>query len=112
MGPSLDGIDKSVCVLFVPKGTIEKYRAAHEWGEFVDIREEADDYVEDMTGFREWENVEKEYSDNASVNGVAIGNEEGLPSYYDIQGRKTDKPASGINIVVYPDGTTKKVMVE
>lgn len=112
LGPSLERVDKATCVLFVPKGSVEKYRVAHEWGEFVDIREEADDYVEDMTGFREWENVEKEYSDNASVDGVSIDNGDGVPFYYDIQGRKNGKPVSGINIMVYPDGSTKKVIIE
>ena len=33
------GIDKSACVLYVPKGTVELYRAASVWSEFTNIQE-------------------------------------------------------------------------
>lgn len=34
-----DGVDKENCVLYVPKGCVEAYRAAEGWGEFVNILE-------------------------------------------------------------------------
>ena len=33
------GVDKDACILFVPKGTLEAYKAADEWKEFVNIVE-------------------------------------------------------------------------
>lgn len=110
MGPSLSSVEKDKCVLYVPKGCVEKYRAAHEWGDFADIREEADDYVEDMTGFREWEGVEEEYSDNAAVDFITSPDNDGKPVYYDLHGRKSDKPTRGVNIVVSPSKTISKII--
>lgn len=34
------GVDKSACTLYVPKGTLEAYKAADEWKAFVNIVEE------------------------------------------------------------------------
>lgn len=34
-----EGVDKENCVLYVPKGCVEKYRSAEGWGEFVQIVE-------------------------------------------------------------------------
>lgn len=34
-----EGVDKETCVLYVPKGCVEKYRAAEGWGEFIHIEE-------------------------------------------------------------------------
>ena len=34
-----EGVDKETCVLYVPKGCVEKYRAAVGWGEFIHIEE-------------------------------------------------------------------------
>lgn len=51
-------------VLYVPKGSVEAYRNADGWNRFKDIREEADDYEEDLS----W------YDDGAaSIGGVSVG---------------------------------------
>lgn len=36
---SFDGVDKSTCTLYVPKGTAELYKSAPVWNEFTNIRE-------------------------------------------------------------------------
>lgn len=38
-----EGVDKENCVLYVPKGSVEKYRAAEGWGEFSHIVEMEED---------------------------------------------------------------------
>lgn len=38
-----DGVDKEMCVLYVPKGCVENYRSAKGWGEFTHIVEMMDD---------------------------------------------------------------------
>lgn len=38
--PSLQGNVYSDCVLYVPKGSLEKYKAADYWKKYKDIREE------------------------------------------------------------------------
>ena len=40
-----EDVDKENCILYVPKGCVEKYRAAEGWGEFKNILE-----IGDMTG--------------------------------------------------------------
>lgn len=51
-------------ILYVPKGSVEAYRNADGWNAFKDIREEADDYEEDLS----W------YDDGAaSIGGVSVG---------------------------------------
>lgn len=45
-----DNIKQNV-VLYVPKGSVEAYRNAEEWGDFADIREETDGYEEDLSWY-------------------------------------------------------------
>ena len=33
-----EGVDKATCILYVPEGSVEKYKAAAGWGEFAKIR--------------------------------------------------------------------------
>lgn len=40
------------------------------------------------------------------------GNEENEKSWYDLCGRRLNKPTKGINIIRYSDGTSKKVLVK
>ena len=37
---------------------------------------------------------------------------ESIESYYDLNGRKIDKPQKGVNIIQYSDGTMRKVMIK
>lgn len=46
----LNGIDKSACTLFVPKGSILKYARADEWKEFINIVEVDKSINGDMNG--------------------------------------------------------------
>ena len=50
-----DGVDKEMCVLYVPKGCVENYRSAKGWGEFTHIveipsLEVGDTFNADMNG--------------------------------------------------------------
>ena len=38
-GSVFDGVDKETCILYVPQGCVEKYRAAEGWNEFKNIQE-------------------------------------------------------------------------
>jgi hypothetical protein len=70
--------------LYVPKGTIGKYKATAGWKDFKNI-------VEGLP---------------AGINGIDLDNNKANPMY-DLNGRRLDKPQKGINII---DG--KKVMVK
>ena len=84
-----DGLPRSECKLYVPKGCAKKYRQAEIWKEF-DIEE-------------------------MEVTGIAsVTNDSTAPEVarYDANGNLLVAPAKGLNIVHYSDGTVKKIMVE
>ena len=62
-----EGVDKESCILYVPKGCVEKYRVAEGWGEFVHILE---------------------IDDGTSINGLKADGIAG--DIYDLRGRKVD----------------------
>lgn len=68
-----EGVDKENCVLYVPKGCVEKYRAAEGWGEFVHIVE--------MEG--------------TGINGLI--NEGNVFDVYDLSGRRVRTAVSSLD---------------
>ena len=84
------GVDKQKCTLYVPEGTLDKYKSAYGWNEFENIM------WYDVTGI-----------DNASV---AVGAAE--TARYSANGQRVAAPVKGLNIVKYSDGSTRKVVVK
>ena len=82
-------IDKTVCKLSVPEGSIAAYKSADEWKYFFNIDGEA-------TGVE-------------SVTNGAV--EATVKSIYDLNGRQQQGTRRGLNIVRMSDGTVRKVMV-
>ena len=48
-------------------------------------------------------------TDEDAIKGIKVENETDM-GYYDLQGRKLNKPQKGINIIRYSDGTTRKIL--
>lgn len=107
---SLDGVDKEKCILYVPKGCVEAYRNAIEWGDFKNIQEEAEGYAEDLTGFEEWDLVTEEYAGNNSVGNTYQDIPDGEALIYDIRGIRQPRKRNGLNIIKGADGKTKKIL--
>ena len=84
------GVDVSKVLLVVPDDAVEKYKAHEDWGKF---------WIETPTGIVEIENGKLK---------VESSNED----WYDLSGRKLDKPQRGINIIRMSDGTTRKVLIK
>ena len=74
--------------LYVPIGTIDKYKATDGWKDFAHIKE----------------------SDMSGINTVETDNSE--ISRYSLNGNKLPSSTKGINIIKMKDGTTKKVLVK
>ncbi len=87
---ALAGIDTQKCTLYVPKNSLEAYKAADQWKDFNNMEEMED------TGI--------------SLPGSNVKGE--MVKRYDTNGRMTDKPTKGLNILKMGDGTVKKVMVK
>ncbi len=74
----------------MPKNSLEAYKAADQWKDFKNMEE-----IEDT--------------------GVSLPGSNGnnkVVKRYDTNGRMTDKPFKGLNILKMGDGTTRKVMVK
>ena len=76
--------------LFVPVGTIDKYKATEGWKDFMWITEGIPSGIGEV----------KTEVDKTEV------------SRYTIDGKKLSEPQEGINIIKMSDGTTKKVIVK
>lgn len=74
----------SIAMLSVPSGSENAYRAAETWKEFY--------IVSEITG----------------VEGVFV--DDDILGYFNLHGTMSDKPWEGVNIVVYKDGTRRKVV--
>ena len=75
--------------LYVPKGTIDKYKSTEGWKDFVFIEEGLPTEIRDVVGNKTTENRR-----------------------YTINGEIITTPKKGINIIKMSDGTTKKVLVK
>ena len=76
--------------LFVPVGTIDKYKATQGWKDFVWITEGIPSGIGEVK--------------------TEVGKTE--VSRYTLDGKKMSEPQEGINIIKMSDGTTKKVIVK
>lgn len=85
-----DLINKNVCTLYVPEGTVDLYKAADQWKDFLNISGIA-----------------------TSIKGV--NDDTGRPDvtgYYNSNGCNLNKPVRGLNIIRYADGTVRKVITK
>lgn len=82
-------VDKTKCVLHVPAGSIDLYRAAPGWSDFINILPLMDS--------------------STTVESVKALETTSAPEYYTIDGMRHDHPASGINIVKTGSKVSKKV---
>ena len=85
------GVDVSNCKLYVPEQSMNLYKEAAIWKDFI---------IEGFVG------VEDIFIDRPSIEKTVVG-------YYDLRGIRHDEPVRGqINIVLFSDGTAKKVIVK
>ena len=89
-GSFFDRIKISNCTLYVPQGTKEAYANADAWKDFGNIIEY------DATG------IDK-VTNRSDVKEI---------SRYSLNGQRVTSPTKGVNIVIYSDGSIKKVAVQ
>ena len=89
-GSFFNRIKISNCTLYVPQGTKEAYANADVWKDFGNIIEY------DATG------IDK-VTNRSDVKEI---------SRYSLNGQRVTSPTKGVNIVVYSDGSIKKVAVQ
>lgn len=89
-GSFFNRINISNCTLYVPQGTKEAYANADVWKDFGNIIEY------DATG------IDK-VTNRSDVKEI---------SRYSLNGQRVTSPTKGVNIVVYSDGSIKKVVVQ
>lgn len=75
--------------LYVPKGTIDKYKSTFGWNQFVYIEEGIPNGIQ---------RIEMEKPEEKEI--------------YMPNGTRIEKPQKGLNIIKYSDGATKKVIVK
>ncbi|RXI24102.1 MAG: hypothetical protein C7K11_02445 [Candidatus Amulumruptor caecigallinarius] len=85
-----ENVNKFQCKVYVPEGSVDAYRAAEGWKEFLFIEPISESGVDEM---------------GADADGVTA------VEYYDLQGVRLDAPTKGVNIVVYSDGSRRKVVL-
>lgn len=89
-GSFFDGVDLSNCTLYVPKGMIWNYKLADVWKNFGKIIE----------------------YDTTGVDKVTTRSDVKEISRFSLAGQRLAAPTKGMNIVVYSDGSIKKVAVQ
>lgn len=72
-------IDKETCVLYVPEGAVEAYRADPAWNAFTHI-------------------VEYDFASESVINADSLTEYDGPEEYYDLGGRRVDAPSGGVFI--------------
>lgn len=60
----------------------------------------------------DWNAYNIQALDESAINGVEMTNGMSVADCYDLQGRKLNAPATGINIIKYSDGKARKVYVK
>ena len=85
-----DGVDLSNCTLYVPKGMIWNYKLADVWKNFGKIIE----------------------YDTTGIDKVTTRSDVKEISRFSLDGQRLTAPTKGMNIVVYSDGSIKKVAVQ
>jgi len=75
--------------LYVPKGTIDKYKATEGWKDFAHIEE-----------------------NNGETGILSIVSENETNTIYSIKGNSLQCPSKGINIIKMKNGTAKKVLIK
>ncbi len=83
-------VPTSTCVLHVPAGVAGAYSSATGWEDFLNIEE----------------------AEASPVRGVATDGQAEATARYTMDGKRTAAPQKGLNILRYPDGTTRKVLVK
>lgn len=89
-GSFFDGVDLSNCTLYVPKGMIWNYKLADVWENFGKIIE----------------------YDTTGIDKVTTRSDVKEISRFSLDGQRLAAPTKGMNIVVYSDGSIKKVAVQ
>ena len=87
---AFNGCDSKNCVVYVPKGTYDEYRAS---------------------GFGYFENI-FEFDATTSIHNTIATPEVKETARYAVNGQRLTAPIKGINLVKYSDGTVKKVFVK
>lgn len=87
---SFQNVNKFQCKVYVPEGSVDAYKSAEGWKDFLLIEPISDSGVDEM---------------GVDAEGVTA------VEYYDMQGVRLDAPAKGVNIVVYSDSTRRKVVL-
>lgn len=75
--------------LYVPKGCVGTYQTAEVWKKFFEI---------------------KEYDENAAISPVITDESVSITKILDINGQPQSHPQKGLNIIIYSDGSVKKVI--
>jgi hypothetical protein len=86
-----EGVDKNTCILYVPEGSVDRYKAAAVWGEFRNILP-----IKTSTGIYGVEVSDREPFDVYNLNGRKVRSKvtslDGLPrGIYIINGKKVVK---------------------
>ncbi|MCM1519773.1 MAG: C10 family peptidase [Lachnoclostridium sp.] len=87
---SFDGTNYWDATLFVPSGSRDKYLTTAPWKNFKEI---------------------KEYG-SSGINEISVNSEREVVNIYDINGIPNNKMSKGINIIIYNDGSSQKLLIK
>ena len=98
---SFYNVPLSSATLHVPVASISSYQSTAPWSSFGTI-----------VALTEEDAIMNVKADEDAIWNVNATTDEPNPVFYDTNGRKSDRPHPGINIIRYSDGTSKKVLVK